>query len=145
MLKVGIYTRVSTDEQVGPEGSIKNQFQRCEAYLKARYGTELPLPYAVLKQYREEGISGKDISNRPQFQEMLSDIQQGTIDAVCVAELSRLSRSVNDLTTILFNFEQHDVTFLCLNPSVDTSTPSGKLVMNVMAAVSYTHLRAHET
>jgi len=136
MLKVGIYTRVSTDEQVGPEGSIKNQIQRCEAYLKARFGAELPLPYAVLKQYKEEGISGKDISNRPQFQQMLSDIQQGTIDAVCVAELSRLSRSVNDLTTILFNFEQHDVTFLCLNPSVDTSTPSGKLVMNVMAALS---------
>ncbi len=136
MLRVGIYARVSTDEQLGPEGSIKNQLQRCEAYLKARYGTELPLPYAVLKQYREEGISGKDISSRPQFQQMLSDIQQGTIDAVCVAELSRLSRSVNDITTILSDFEQNQITFLCLNPAVDTSTPSGKLVMNVMAALA---------
>ena len=136
MMRVGIYARVSTDEQVGPEGSIKNQLQRCEAYLKAKFGADLPLQYIVPKTYLEEGISGKDIQSRPAFQQMLSDIQQGTINAICVAELSRLSRSVNDITNILFSFEQNNVTFLCLNPSVDTSTPSGKLVMNVMAALS---------
>jgi DNA invertase Pin-like site-specific DNA recombinase len=65
---------------------------------------------------------------------MLADLRKGTINAVRVAELSRLSRSVECIANIRSDFEKHNITFLCLNPSVDTSTATGKLVLNVMAA-----------
>lgn len=88
------------------------------------------------ERYEEEGKSGKNTEERPVFQKMLADIHNGTINAICVAELSRLSRSVKDIANILSDFEKNNITFLCLNPSVDTSTAAGKLVLNVMAALA---------
>ena len=136
MLMVGIYARVSTDEQVGPEGSITNQLQRCKQYLDLQFGPSSGNSYALIERYEEEGKSGKNTEERPVFQQMLADLRNGTINAVCVAELSRLSRSVKDIANILSDFEKHNITFLCLNPSVDTSTAAGKLVLNVMAALA---------
>jgi site-specific DNA recombinase len=136
MLRVGIYARVSTDEQVGPEGSIKNQLQRCKQYLDLHLGPNSGNAYALIERYEEEGKSGKNTEERPVFQKMLSDLRKGIINAICVAELSRLSRSVKDIANILSDFEKHHITFLCLNPSVDTSTAAGKLVLNVMAALA---------
>jgi site-specific DNA recombinase len=136
MLRVGIYARVSTDEQVGPEGSIKNQLQRCKQYLDLHLGPNSGNAYALIERYEEEGKSGKNTEERPVFQKMLSDLRKGTINSICVAELSRLSRSVKDIANILSDFEKHHITFLCLNPSVDTSTAAGKLVLNVMAALA---------
>ncbi|MGI5818110.1 MAG: recombinase family protein [Armatimonadota bacterium] len=136
MLMVGIYARVSTEEQVGPEGSIKNQLQRCKQYLDLQFGPSSENGYALIERYQEEGKSGKNTEERPVFQKMLADIHNGTINAICVAELSRLSRSVKDIANILSDFEKNNITFLCLNPSVDTSTAAGKLVLNVMAALA---------
>jgi len=137
VLKVGIYARVSTDEQVGPDLSITNQVQRLERYLDAHYGDEIAgKGFIVRGRYLEEGKSGKDIEGRPELQEMIADIRQQSIDTVACAELSRLSRSVKDIANILAEFDELGVTFLCLNPAVDTSTASGKLVLNVMAALA---------
>jgi len=136
MLMVGIYARVSTDEQVGPEGSIVNQVQRCEKYLELKYGHDQAPSYMIRKRYREEGRSGKDIAGRPVFQQLLQDAQNGTIQAICISELSRLSRSVKDIATVLSEFDHQGIQFVCLNPQVDSSTPSGKLVLNVMAALA---------
>jgi len=136
MLKVGLYARVSTDEQVGPELSITNQIQRLERHLKSTFGEEDSKGYMVRKRYREEGRSGKDIAGRPELQQLLSDVREGAIDTVCCAELARLSRSVKDIANILSEFDERGITFVCLNPAVDTSRPSGKLVLNVMAALA---------
>lgn len=81
MQMVGIYARVSTDEQVGPELSITNQIQRLERYLQTHLG-DANKPFLIRKRYQEEGRSGKDIESRPELQELLADIRQGTIDTL---------------------------------------------------------------
>ena len=136
MLKVGLYARVSTDEQVGPELSITNQIQTLERHLKSTFGEEGSKGYMIRERYREEGRSGKDIAGRPELQELLAGVREGAIDTVCCAELSRLSRSVRDTANILAEFDELGITFVCLNPAVNTSTASGKLVLNVMAALA---------
>jgi DNA invertase Pin-like site-specific DNA recombinase len=52
MLMVGTYARVSTDEQVGPEGCINNQPQRCKQYLDLQLGHSSGDGYALIERHQ---------------------------------------------------------------------------------------------
>jgi len=58
------------------------------------------------------------------------------VQAVIVAKLDRLTRSVKDLCELLEVFERRGVALISVAESLDTSSASGRLVMNIMAAVS---------
>src|ERR1039458_3628892 len=93
--KVGFYIRVSTEKQAKlQEGSLVSQEQRLLAELERQNRASeiktLSIWGNLVHTYVEEGRSGKD-TNRPQYQRMLRDIQNGVIDAIMVTELSRLS------------------------------------------------------
>ena len=71
---VGIYIRVSTEDQAREGFSLGEQKLKLEDLCKYR-------GYKIFKVYEDAGISAKD-TNRPQFQEMMSDIKEGKINAV---------------------------------------------------------------
>lgn len=54
----------------------------------------------IVKIYREEGQSGKDL-DRPKFKELIKDIEKGVIDTVLIKKIDRLSRSI-------LNFEKNE-------------------------------------
>ena len=80
----------------------------------------------------EEKISGKD-TNRPQLNLMLDFVREG--DTVVVESFSRLSRNMLDLLSIIDQLTKKNVGFISLKENIDTTTPSGRLQLNVFGAI----------
>ena len=78
-------------------------------------------------------LSGKD-ANRPGLQAMLDYIREG--DELYVESISRLARSTRDLLQIVDQLQQKGVQFVSQKESIDTSTPQGKFMLTVFAALS---------
>jgi DNA invertase Pin-like site-specific DNA recombinase len=67
---------------------------------------------------------------------LLTLVDKGKVQAVIVAKLDRLTRSVKDLCELLERFERRGVALISVAESLDTGSAAGRLVLNIMAAVS---------
>jgi len=123
MNKVALYARVSTNGQ-DPE----TQLLALREYAKAR-------KLEVFSEYTDVGISGSKDS-RPALNRLMADAKKRRFDAVLVARFDRFARSTRHLVLALEEFNALGVDFISLNESVDTSTPMGKMVYTVIAAVA---------
>jgi site-specific DNA recombinase len=123
-----IYIRVSTDEQASEGVSLAMQEQKCKQYADLN-----DLPEAII--YRDEGKSGGTL-DRPGIDKLRSDITGGWLRDVIVLKLDRLTRKVADLGNLLEEFEKYGVTLHGVQDKLDTSSPSGRLVLHIMAAVA---------
>lgn len=88
--------------------------------------------YGIDKWFSEK-ISGKDI-NRPKLQEMLNFVRDG--DTVYVEDFSRLARSTKDLLAIVDLLKNKNVRLVSLKESLDTDTPTGRLMLTMIAAIA---------
>ena len=91
-----------------------------------------------LKQYQidrifSEKVSAKD-TKRPQLQEMLRYVREG--DTVYINDFSRLARSTMDLLSIVEQLQSINVQLVSLKENIDTSTPTGKLMLQMIAAIN---------
>lgn len=127
-MTVGIYIRVSTEEQVKEGYSISAQRERLKAYCVAQGWDDF-------KFYVDEGISAKNIE-RPQLRLMLDHIKQGMIKIVLVYKLDRLTRSVRDLYKLLDIFEEYDCKFKSATEIYDTTTAMGRMFITIVAALA---------
>lgn len=109
------YARVSTSEQ-----SLDRQKDELTAA-----GAEMV--------YSEVG-SGKKGAQRPQWDELLRSIRQG--DTLMVCELSRLGRSTSQLSQLADDLSERGIALRILNLGIDTGTPSGRLIYQIIAAVA---------
>ena len=75
-------------------------------------------------------------SQRPRFQEMLRQIRQGKCDVVIVFRLNRFARSTRELVNWLDEFQALGVDFISLHEAIDTTSPQGRLLYRIMAALS---------
>ena len=78
-------------------------------------------------------LSGKD-TNRPELKHMLDYVREG--DTVVVSEISRLARNTKDLLTLIEQLEKKKVGFRSLKEQLDTTTPQGRFVLTIFAALS---------
>lgn len=108
------YIRVSTIEQ--------NE----ERQIKAMEGLGI-------EKYFEEKVSAKD-TNRPKLQELMEFVREG--DTVYIKDFSRLARSTKDLLELVEYFNAKKVCLISLNENLDTSTPTGKLMVTMMGAIA---------
>ena len=108
------YVRVSTVEQ--------NEARQIEA-LK---------PHGIDKWFTEK-ISGKN-TQRPQLQAMLDFVREG--DTVFIHDFSRLARSTKDLLTLVEQLQNKGVHLISNKENLDTSTPTGKLMLTMIAAIN---------
>ena len=122
------YVRVSTGEQGESGLGLKAQMAAIRAACALR-GWEL---VAV----REEVKSGARADNRPVLAEVFRALRAGEADAVVVAKLDRLSRSVVDAGRLLEEARKGGFNIVALDLGLDLSTPTGELVANVLAAVA---------
>ncbi|WP_206750326.1 recombinase family protein [Cryobacterium sp. TMS1-13-1] len=83
----------------------------------------------------DAGKSGKDI-DRPGITAALAMLKAREADALVVAKLDRLSRSLADFARLLESAAKQNWSVVALDLGIDTTTPTGKLVANVMAAVA---------
>ena len=82
-----------------------------------------------------ESESAKSL-NRPGMVKLLAAVDKGKVQAVIVAKLDRPTRSVKDLCELLEWFERRGVALISVAESLDTGSAAGRLVLNIMAAVS---------
>lgn len=127
--KVAIYARVSTEEQASEGYSISAQLQTLRQYANL-YNWE------IVDEYVDEGISGKNITGRPAMQRLVADVEQEKFQAVLVWKISRLSRNMLDTLTLLDKFEDYGVKFISYSENFDTSSPIGRLVVQLMASIA---------
>jgi len=121
------YVRVSTEEQAREGLSLDAQEEKIRAYCTAK-------GWRLVRIYRDEGFSGKDL-NRPALQEMLRDLKADGIQAVVVAKLDRLTRSVRDLGYLIDDLFD-GVALASVEESLDTTTAGGRFVLNILGAVA---------
>jgi len=122
MARLALYARVSTADQ-----TVDPQLDALRAYA-ARRGAD-----AV--EYVDEGVSGaKD--RRPALDRLLADARRRRFEAVAVVKLDRLARSVHHLTALGREFEALGIALVVLDQSIDTATPSGRLLFHVLGSIA---------
>ena len=89
----------------------------------------------LLEVIVDGGESAKSL-NRPGLQRLLWLAITGNVDAVIVAKLDRLTRSVKDLCGLLELLEKKKVALVSVAESLDTRSAAGRLVITIMGAVS---------
>jgi DNA invertase Pin-like site-specific DNA recombinase len=80
----------------------------------------------------QEKLSGKN-ADRPELQDCLAFARPN--DVVTVTELWRLGRNFQDLIQIVSGLRQREVGFKSLHKALDTTTPSGRMIFHVFAAL----------
>ena len=120
------YIRVSTEMQVERD-SLTNQEETITSFAKSR-GMKW-------KIYKDAGISAKD-KDRPAFQAMLKDIEEGRVEVVVVTKLDRITRNLKDLIFLKELFEETGVAFISISQNLDTSTPMGRFSFYILGLVA---------
>lgn len=125
MLETGIYVRVSTEEQAKEGFSIRAQEQKLKDYARIK-------DWSIHKIYIDEGISGKNITDRPQINKLINDIKKGFVKNVLIFKIDRLTRSTADLIYLINLFNEYNCAFNSLCESIDTQTPSGRMFIKII-------------
>src|SRR5262249_36654689 len=121
------YARVSTDKQADRGVSLDAQQEKIRA-MAVVHAAEL------LDTLVDGGESAKSL-NRPSMQRLLALVESRAVDAVIVAKLDRLTRSVKDLCSLLELFEKRGVARISVAESLDTGSAAGGLGMTMLGAV----------
>lgn len=124
-MRVAIYPRVSGHEQED-NYSIPEQIKRMKKYCEAK-------DWMIYKIYTDSGFTGSNM-NRPGLQSLIKDAENGKFDMVLVYKLDRLSRSQKDTLFLIEDvFDKHNVFFTSITENFDTSTPTGKAFLGILA------------
>lgn len=120
------YIRVSTDEQATSGLGLDAQRATINDECRRR-GWEL------VEVFEDAGASGKSLAGRPALQEALNAVRSHRASALVVAKLDRLSRSLLDFAALMEDARTEGWALVILDLGVDTTTPSGEMIANVMA------------
>jgi DNA invertase Pin-like site-specific DNA recombinase len=122
------YVRVSTEGQADGGVSLDAQRVKLAAYAVAQ---ELDLVCII----EDAGYSAKTL-DRPGITRALAMLHAGDADALLVAKLDRLTRSVRDLGDLVERYFSSRFALLSVADSIDTRSAAGRLVLNVLASVA---------
>jgi DNA invertase Pin-like site-specific DNA recombinase len=122
--RVGIYARVSTLHGQNPE----MQLDELREYASRREWT-------VIGSYVDQGISGSKES-RPELNRLMADAHRRKFDVALCWKLDRFGRSLRHLVNALAELEALGVAFVSLRDNMDLSTPSGRLMFQIIGAMA---------
>jgi len=124
---LALYLRVSSEEQRDRE-TIEIQREFLEQYCQL-YGLE------AAKTYADDGVSGTiPLHERPEGRRLLQDGRKGRFTTVLVYRLDRLGRSLLVIVDAAERFEAASVSLRSVTEPIDTSTPSGRLIFQMLAS-----------
>jgi len=121
---VALYARVSTHRDQNPEIQLHELRQYAE-----RRSLE------IVSEYVDHGISGAKDS-RPQLDRMMADAHRRRFDAIVVWKLDRFGRTLKHLVTAIEDLAAYGVGFVSLRDNLDLSTPQGRLLFHMIAAMA---------
>lgn len=88
--------------------------------------------YGIDKLYCEK-MSGTK-KNRPELDKMLSELSEG--DTVVIESLSRLGRSVKNLSELMEQFNDKSIRLVSLKETIDTTSPTGRLLYTILSSLA---------
>jgi DNA invertase Pin-like site-specific DNA recombinase len=127
-LRALAYVRVSTQEQSSSGAGLEAQRQAITAEADRR-------GWNLVAMFEDAGLSGKNL-NRPGLEQALAAVKSGQANAIVVAKLDRLSRSLVDFASLLADAKHHGYNIVALDLGVDLSTPAGEFLASVMASAA---------
>lgn len=126
MVRVAIYTRVSTEDQAKEGFSLEAQRERLEAYCRAR-------DWSVAATYVDEGHSGRN-TRRPAYQRMMAE--RDSWDALLVIKMDRIHRNARNFMEMMDDLLEWKKDFVSATESLDTSTAMGRFVMDIIQRIA---------
>lgn len=127
--RCAIYTRKSTEHNLDLAfNSLDAQREACEAYIKSQAHEGWTL---VRERFDDGGLSGASL-DRPALQELLNRVRARQIDVIVVYKVDRLTRSLADFAKLVELFDAHDVSFVSVTQSFNTTSSMGRLTLNVL-------------
>ena len=128
-IRCAIYTRKSNEEGLEQEfNSLDAQRDAALHYIKSQ-AHEGWVP--TNESYDDGGFTGGN-TERPALKRLFKDIENGLVDVVVVYKIDRLSRSLFDFLQMVRTFDRHNVSFVSVTQQFNTSTPMGRLMINVL-------------
>jgi site-specific DNA recombinase len=126
---LGIYMRVSSEEQRA-QGTIETQRSAADRWLAVQDIT----PYGW---YPDDGVSGTvPFAQRPEGARLLADALAGHIKTLVVWRLDRLGRNALAVLQAVEALERAGIRLVSITESFDTSTPAGRLQLNMLATIA---------
>ena len=124
-MKVAIYARVSTsDKNQDPETQLIHLRDYCNAQ-----------GWEVFQEYVDTA-SALDVTHRTAWRELMDDATKHKFKTVLVFKLDRAFRSVKHMHDTLHTWEMLGIAFKSQREQFDTSTPVGRLLLNMLAALA---------
>jgi DNA invertase Pin-like site-specific DNA recombinase len=122
--RVALYARVSTLNGQDPE----MQLAELREYASRRGWT-------VTSEYVDQGVPGSKES-RPELNQPMADAHRRKFDAVLVWKIDRFGRSLKHLVNALADLWAYGVAFVSFRDNLDLSTPSGRLMFQIIGAMA---------
>lgn len=121
-----IYVRQSLDKK--DSLSIDAQIEDCINLCK-RSG------WNDYKVYKDKGWSAKNL-DRPAFQQLNQDVQNGLIDGVICYKIDRISRSIRDFVNLIADYQELGVHFISFADNINTSAPGGMMMATLFVSLA---------
>jgi DNA invertase Pin-like site-specific DNA recombinase len=91
--------------------------------------------WEIMGEYVDEGVSGSK-ECRPELNRLMSDAHRRQLDIVLVWKIDRFGRSLKHLVNALADLDAYGVAFVSLKDNLDLTTPSGRLMFQVIGAMA---------
>ena len=128
-----IYTRKSTSMGLEQEfNTLDAQRDACEAFIKSQAHNGWKLSP---ERYDDGGFTGANLE-RPAFQRLMDDMDNGKIDVLVVYKVDRLSRSLLDFAQVMRRFNAANVSFVSVTQNFNTADAMGRLTLNMLMSFS---------
>ncbi len=126
-MKIAAYCRVSTEKEAQID-SLEKQIEFFNEFTKKN-------GYELYKLYADEGISGKQIKHRKQFQQMMQDAKAKKFDKVVVKDVSRFARNTVDLLQSVRELKSYGVQVDFLNNG-EVMEGGSEFILTILGAMA---------
>ena len=123
-MRTAVYVRVSTVNGQSPE----MQLTELREYVSRR-------GWEISREYVDHGVSGSKES-RPELNRLMADAHTRKFDVVLCWKVDRFGRSLKHLVNALADLDAYGVAFVSLRDNLDLSTPSGRLMFQIIGAMA---------
>jgi site-specific DNA recombinase len=126
----GLYVRVSTERQAQEGYSVAAQKENLTSFAKQQ-------GWNIFDIYADEGLSGKNIQDRPDVKRLIYDIKNKKVDVVVLYKFDRLTRDMLDTESIIKLIQECGIEVYTISGgTVDVSTATGRFLIRMTGAVA---------